>query len=297
MVNEEMTAVKSENGKGREFDRQEWIRQKRAERESAFRMMDEMADLVKSDPKDLKNYLDLQVRFPGYSVGNLLLIAAQKPQAKELRSFEKWKEYGVSVKKGETGILLLEPGSEYTRKDGSTGVSYNIRRVFDITQTGALRNFMPEFPNDFRKMLSAFISIAPCQVEVDPDMSGRDGDDAVYDPEESVIRVARSNDYESILPPLIREIAKAYMSAGDGSPEYCEEIARCVSYAVCERKDISTKGISFTGLTDGFSGLSAREIRGILGRIRDVTSGIIEDYNDYFRRLNAEKEREQDMEL
>ena len=39
------------------------------------------------------------------------------------------------MKKNQKGIVILEPGDEYTREDGSIGVSYNPKKVFDITQT------------------------------------------------------------------------------------------------------------------------------------------------------------------
>lgn len=41
-------------------------------------------------------------------------------------------------KRGADAITILEPGKEYTReKDGSTGVFYDPKKVFDISQTNS----------------------------------------------------------------------------------------------------------------------------------------------------------------
>ena len=63
------------------FDKEEWVQHKQAERQSAYGMMDQMAELIAIDGSRLKDYLDVQARFGLYSVGNVLLITAQKPDA------------------------------------------------------------------------------------------------------------------------------------------------------------------------------------------------------------------------
>ena len=107
------------------FDKDEWVHQKRAERQQAFSTIEQMAQLMITDPSRIQTYLDLQSRFPRYSVGNILLIAAHKPDATKIADYQSWKDGGVHIKRGESGIIILEPGNEYTREDGSTGVSYN----------------------------------------------------------------------------------------------------------------------------------------------------------------------------
>jgi len=76
---------------------------------------DDMDGLFKTVGRD-GLVLNVQGQFPLYSVNNALLIAAQMPAAKQLRSFDAWKEQGVSVLKGAKGIKILEPGKEYTGK-------------------------------------------------------------------------------------------------------------------------------------------------------------------------------------
>ena len=107
------------------FDKDEWAAQKKQERENAFALIDETAQHMTNDGELFQSYLDVQAHFDRYSVGNAILITAQKPDATQLADFKGWKDNGVYIKKGESGIVLLEPGEEYTKDDGSIGVSYN----------------------------------------------------------------------------------------------------------------------------------------------------------------------------
>ena len=57
----------------------------------------------------LTAYLNAMSRFHRYSLGNVLEIARQRPDATNVAGFWKWKELGRSVKKGEKGIRILAP--------------------------------------------------------------------------------------------------------------------------------------------------------------------------------------------
>ena len=117
------------------FDKEEWAAQKKQEREDAFALIDTTAEHMANDGALFQSYLDVQAHFDRYSVGNALLITAQRPEATQLADSKSWRENGVYIKKGEVGIVLLEPGEEFTKEDGSVGVSYNSKKVFDISQT------------------------------------------------------------------------------------------------------------------------------------------------------------------
>ena len=167
------------------FDKDEWAAQKKQERENAFAMIDETAQHMANDGALFQSYLDVQAHFDRYSVGNALLITAQKPDAKQLADFKGWKDNGVYIKKGESGITLLEPGEEYTKEDGSIGVSYNSKKVFDITQTNAKVKDRPSIKRDERMLLKAIIHNAPCPIEISQQMP--ENINAVYRSEDKKI--------------------------------------------------------------------------------------------------------------
>ena len=99
-----------------EFDREAWAAQKKERRDALYVMAHEMADAALTDTSALADYLGVQAKLGKTSVVNSLLVAAQKPEASFIRSFEDWQKHGRSVMKGEKGIDILTPSGEY-RKD------------------------------------------------------------------------------------------------------------------------------------------------------------------------------------
>ena len=54
-------------------------------------------------------FLDAMVHFPNYSLGDVLLIARQKPDARHVAGMWAWNQLGRRVKRGEKGIAILAP--------------------------------------------------------------------------------------------------------------------------------------------------------------------------------------------
>ena len=61
------------------------------------------------DGENWQRWLDVAARFPSYSLNNLLLIAAQRPDATQVAGFGAWKALGRQVDKGSKGIAILAP--------------------------------------------------------------------------------------------------------------------------------------------------------------------------------------------
>ena len=118
------------------FDKTVWAARKQAEREGVYAMIDSYTQDMGREGGLLQAYLDVQARFDLYSVSNAILIAAQCPEATRLADFDSWKARGMYVRRGADAITILEPGKEYQRDDGSVGVSYNVRKVFDFPRPG-----------------------------------------------------------------------------------------------------------------------------------------------------------------
>ena len=133
MANANSNATKS----NKSFDKNAWRERKQQERQEVYDLMDKTADEIKTDINKYKQYLDVQGRFDKYSVGNALVISATYPNATQIKEFDDWKESGAFIKKGANGIKILEPGDSYTRSDGSSAISYNVKKMFDISQTSS----------------------------------------------------------------------------------------------------------------------------------------------------------------
>ena len=122
-----------------QLTKEEYAAKKKAERDSLYALADEMAQEVMRDGEAFRGFLDVQARFDRYSATNALLIYAQNDEATRLRDFDGWKERGIYVRKNETGLSILEAGDSYVTEDGRTGYYYNVKKVFDISQTDASR--------------------------------------------------------------------------------------------------------------------------------------------------------------
>ena len=74
-----------------------------------------------------RNYLTIMSRFHRYSLNNIMLIHAQRPDATLVAGFNKWKNsFGRHVKKGEKGIQILAP-TPYKIKQEEPGMLPNTR--------------------------------------------------------------------------------------------------------------------------------------------------------------------------
>ena len=107
-----------------------------------------------------RNYLTTMSRFHRYSLNNIMLIHAQRPDATLVAGFNKWKNsFGRHVKKGEKGIQILAPtpykikqeeqkldpdtklplldenGDPVTEEKEITIPMFKVVSVFDVSQT------------------------------------------------------------------------------------------------------------------------------------------------------------------
>ena len=65
------------------------------------------AELRAGKSEAFQNYLNSAARFPHRSLRNILLIAAQRPTATDLRSYHDWADLGRYVKAGEKGVMVF----------------------------------------------------------------------------------------------------------------------------------------------------------------------------------------------
>lgn len=109
------------------LSKEEYAEKMKAEKEAVYQMADDTAKAIVSDPEKFKAFLDTQSRLDRYSAVNALLIFKQLPEASQLKNFDDWSKDNVKIQKGAKSISILEP-VEYAKRDGTTGISYNVKR-------------------------------------------------------------------------------------------------------------------------------------------------------------------------
>lgn len=265
----------NETGINGQLSKEEFAAKKQAEREELSSLAMKTENEVAADGAVFKQYLGTLACFERYSAQNTLLIFAQRPDATRLGDYEHWKEAGTPVSKGANGISIFEPGKEYKREDGSTGVSMNIKKVFDVSQTAARGKQQASDTKDIRTLLKALMSHAPAPIKLVDKVS--DGVGARYDVQRNVIEVERGLDGESLFRCLAQEISYAELEQHGNSPELVNDkgfAAYAASYALCVKNGIDGKGYDFSGVPEYFADREGKEIRGEIKAIRNTVNDV-----------------------
>jgi len=137
------------------------------------------AELERGQSETLKAYLAAMSRMPRYSLNNLLLIAAQRPDAQQVAGFTTWRRLGRFVRRGEHGIAIVAPCIKRRRPSGKSAepqrnmlakrtddeadavIGFRGAYVWDVSQTEGAP--LPEFavargdPGVFLDRLVAFV--------------------------------------------------------------------------------------------------------------------------------------------
>lgn len=278
----------------RPFDKDAWAERKQAERQEVYALADSTAEKITADGSAFKDYLDVQAKFDRYSVTNALLITAQMPQATQFKGFDSWKENGASIKKQQKGISILEPGEEYTRDDGSVGISYNVKKVFDISQTTARTKAQPTVNRDERLLLKALISNPPVPIQSVDELPENVG--AYYDHDQQAILVRKGMDAPDIFRSVSKELARAEIAAGHEaySREDTSFKAYCASYLLCKKNGIDVSGYDFSELPDSIREADPQNIRAELSEIRDAAGDVSARMAKVLEQNKAPRQKEQE---
>ena len=248
---------------------EEYAQNKKAEREALFQTADDAAFKAVGGGVNFQNYLDMQAKL-NYSAVNTLLIMETKPEATRLGDADYWKDKGCYIKSGEKGISILEP-TEYTKTDGSPGIGYNVKKVFDISQVDTQKmKSEPQPTPDNRQLLKALVHKAPMTVQGVDEIP--DGGGAMTDPQTGDILVLRDMAFKDAFRSVAHEMAKAEIDYDKVSdPQFT---AYCASYILCKKHGVDTQDYNFDSVAPMFKDMDVRNIKSELSQIRNAADEI-----------------------
>lgn len=248
---------------------EEWKEKKQTEKDAVYKMIDDTALSVVQDAEKFKDFLDTQARLDRYSSANVLLIYNQYPQATQLKDFNDWAQEKASVRRGAKSISILEP-VEYTKSDGLPGISYSVKKVFDVSQTNS-KQTLPAAPNlESKKLAAILIDASPVNVEAsnelpNPQMA------AFYNNDKQTLYIKRGiSDITELCQNLAREIGHAQLADNDGTYIRSDSAfrAECVGYMLCKKYGVDTKNFDIERIPDEWKNKEPKEIRAELTKIR-----------------------------
>lgn len=273
------------------FDKAEWAAQKQAQRQEAYDMVDNTCAKMAADGNSFRQYLDVQGRFDRYSVANAILVSAQMPEATQLRDYGKWKANHVYINKDAQKIIILEPGKEYTRKDGTMATSFNAKEVYDISQTSAKDRIDGTEQKPMRELVSALIDASPVSFQPVDDLEMG----AFYDSSQQMIFIRTGLTEEQLFVSMSKEVATAvYDFKHNENRDASDFKSYCVAYMVSSKYSVDTKGFSFDKLPDEFKTFDEQALRSELGSMRDVLGEINSEMYKSLEKNKPAKSKEQE---
>jgi len=275
------------NGKqeNQPFDKEAWAQRKQEERAHLYETIDGMTDLTLSSPEALSNYLNMQSRLGRTSVANTLLILAQNPEASYVMSFDDWHERGRSVKRNEKALQVLEANGDYQREDGTMGTSFDVTRVFDVSQTyGKPVRERTQAP--MRSRLKALVTDTPVPVKVSDSVSLDIG--ALYSDKENTVYVARDMDGAALFAAIACELVHAENITD--APTRDAFISSCAANIVCRRYGIDAP--AYDRIPEALTDMGTSEKRAVLGSIREAACDIMERMD---KNLYAERQQQRNQ--
>lgn len=256
------------------FDKEAWAAKKQEERNELYSLADQTAAEICKDGDKFKQFLDVQSRFDRYSPTNALLILAQMPEATQLKDFNGWKEAGVSVQRKPKSVKILEPGKEYDREDGTRGTSFEVKRVYDVSQTRGRVRSAPAVKMDDRVLLKALIHRTPIPIQTVETLPNNMG--ALYDHDQQVIFVCRGMGAEDIFRSVSKELAHAELAGmrQDYNRSDAAFAAYSASYLLCKRYGVDVSDYNFSRLPASFRESNPQQVREALMEIHDTANQI-----------------------
>lgn len=262
-------------GNSPRLSKEEYAEKKRAEKEKVYQMIDDTAREVVSDPEKFKAFLDTQARVDRYSAANALLIYNQLPEAMQLKDFDDWGKDNVKIVKGAKSISILEP-VEYTRRDGTPGISYNVKRVFDVSQTNGRKPPAPSVNRDPKALITTMLDASPVAVEATnelpyPNMA------AFYNNEKQTLFVKRGvGDSVAVAQCVAQELGHAQLSINSNTYSRRDMgfQAVCIGYMLCKKYGVDTQNFAIERIPAELANKEPKEIRAELSKMRNAMSEI-----------------------
>ena len=257
------SAINNVQKEQKDFNVEEWAKNKQHDREFAYQTQDEMAKKITEYGEIYKTYLDVQSRFPNYSVGNALLVTAQNPKATQLKDAESWKKDKINFIGKPNPIIILEPGNIYTREDGTEAQGYDPKNVYDISDMRVKRQ-LNTVPYTHESILKAVLSMSPVQVEIVQNTSNS-SKLVNFNADTRTIEVSQNAEVKETIQGLIREVASIHLLSF-ADTELNNFKNESVEYMISKRYGMPTNNFNFDKIPQELKEMTAQEVKAELAK-------------------------------
>lgn len=265
-----------------ELNTEEWKNYKKEEKDKLYELIDKTLLEIKDNPNKFKEYLDLQSKFDNYSLNNTLLIYAQKPDARRIRGFNDWKKYGANVLSGEKGIMILEPSEKFVREDGSESVYFNVKKVFDISQTSVkIKERESHYSNEV--LLSAFVE----NYIIQPVDEIKGSKNVFWDSKDNVLYIKKGLEPKELFYSVLKELSQKEFDKMD---LYSDFKSNCISYMICKKFHLDISDICSVNIPDNLKNMDKESFKKEIISIHSCLDNENSRINKHFERLSIKKQ-------
>ena len=231
-----------------------------------------------------------------YTANNALLMYKQFPQASQIKEFDDWAAEGVKVNKGSKTFIILDP-YEYTKKDGTIGIDFNLKRVLDVSQTNGKRPAAPTANRDPRKLVAVMLDSAPINIESTSELPYPDMG-AFYKNEDQTLYVKRDIGDSVASLPVRRSgtwSRRAFYEQRGIQPQGYG-ISGGVHWDICfaENTESIRRTLRLTVFPDELKNKEPKDIKAELGKTQKAFKEITARVSDELYRQRAERSKEQE---
>ncbi len=237
--------------------------------EDARVLADTAVSQLTQDPEQWRRWATTLGRFHQYSLGNTLLIVAQRPEATRVAGYRAWQALGRQVNRGEHGITILAPmrgrratleaeaepeaGAQAQEQPRAPVIGFRPATVFDISQTQGRALEIPQ-PTPLRghdladvlhHLMASHAVPVPVHVEAldDPETHG------FWSPTERRIVLAADRDPDQQFKTLLHEWSHSVgvpdaEAARDRHRGQEEIVAETTAYVLAQRLGLDTSAYS-----------------------------------------------------
>lgn len=251
--------------------------------------------LEQGQSQALRDYLNTMARFHRYSIGNVMLILLQCPQATHVAGYHTWKTLGRQVKMGERGILILAPVIRArTRSEGSSEIppgddeqpsshviGFRAAHVFDVSQTEG--QALPELataagsPGDYTERLRGLVRQLAIELEYSEELGTADGVS-----QGGLIKIREGLTPAQEFAVLVHELAHELLHKSEATRAQTDRSLReleaeAVSYVVSEAVGLDTQAAAtdYIQLYRGDAQTLATSLEAIRGVATRILSALL----------------------
>lgn len=215
----------------------DWREKQNLQKKIAYETIAKKTDEILNDMGKYIEYLDIQSRFKDYSPANCMLILNQMPEATYFKSRQNWERDGVSVKRRDKGLFILEPTTPQLNADGIMQVYFNPKLVYDISNTDAMP--MKKRVYEPKQLLAALIRSCEVRLQVVDSLDGSNKC-AFYKENEETLYVCRNKEISATLQDIVTELSKVEINTKDEhmNTELNDFKAVSIAYMFCKNYNI-----------------------------------------------------------